>query len=439
MSRHRAHAPLRFRLTGSLLVLALCALPLVGFEQAEPVAQVSAAHQHAHHAAAHHAAKHAKKHTKKKAKKKSKKKSKKKHVTKHVTTPATTSAATAASAVASTPSTTVTTATTTTAATVSSAAVLATGAAKPVTGFLGSANAYRLDVSNAPLNSDSAGMVANLTSQVTSYYGGVAAFNVWNYNTTFYQAAASTPLQRVIWDNCQNKSYTPSLLYTVSAGAAFVDVPIPADAVAASGTDAELAIWSPSRDKLWEFWKAKKSSDGWHACWGGRIDSWSTSPGYFTNGAGATATGLPVASGAIGITEAQAGSINHALNLVVINAANYATYSYPAQRSDGNQAVGTAHAIPEGTRFRLDPTLDVDSLKLTPIAKAVAKAAQKYGFIVSDKGGSVGVQAESGTGVATVTGTNPWNALMAGVPAYNIMKNFPWSRLQALPMNYGKP
>ena len=45
---------------------------------------------------------------------------------------------------------------------------------------------------------------------------------------------------------------------------------------------------------------------------------------------------------------------------------------------------------------------------------------------------------ESGAGVQAATGVNPWNQLMAGTPSYNIMKNFPWSRLQALPMNYGQ-
>jgi 7-keto-8-aminopelargonate synthetase-like enzyme len=81
----------------------------------------------------------------------------------------------------------------------------------------------------------------------------------------------------------------------------------------------------------------------------------------------------------------------------------------------------------------------VDGLALTPVAKMVAKAAQKYGFIVTDKAGAVSVIAESGAGVQAKTGVNPWNAIMGSTPSYLMMRNFPWDKLQALPRNYGKP
>ncbi len=95
-------------------------------------------------------------------------------------------------------------------------------------------------------------------------------------------------------------------------------------------------------------------------------------------------------------------------------------------------------AIMEGQRFRLDPSIDVASLGLTPIATAVARSAQKYGFIVTDRAGTLTISTESGQAATQATGTNPWTKLMAGKPAYLIMKNFPWTRLQALPMNYGQ-
>ena len=69
----------------------------------------------------------------------------------------------------------------------------------------------------------------------------------------------------------------------------------------------------------------------------------------------------------------------------------------------------------------------------------IAVAAQKYGFIVNDKGGAVAVIAEDGTSTAAVTGTNPWTTLLNGVPSYSMMRNFPWDRLQALPRDYMKP
>ncbi|MDQ1540502.1 MAG: hypothetical protein QOH29_1228, partial [Actinomycetota bacterium] len=131
------------------------------------------------------------------------------------------------------------------------------------------------------------------------------------------------------------------------------------------------------------------------------------------------------------------GSIDHALALAIVDAAPWRIVSWPAQRSDGSS--GSSSPIAEGTRFRLDPSVDVDRLNLTPVAKMIAKAAQQYGFIVTDKAGAVSVIGESGAGVQAATGVNPWTAIIGKTPSYLVMRNFPWDKLEALPRNYGKP
>lgn len=305
----------------------------------------------------------------------------------------------------------------------------------PRGGPFGAGSVWRDDLRYAPVATNSAALVAKLDAQVKAYYGGVAAFNVWNYTTNIYTV---DPLQGRVdlrWDDCQGKGHVPTGIYGTTGQ--FVSVPMPSDAVPASGTDAALSLYQPSSDTLWSFWKVRKLTDGWHACWGGRMEQASTNPGFFGGGFGTTATSLAVEGGLVNIKDVQAGSIDHALSLVVVDAASYDNFSWPAQRSDGADA--SADAIPEGTRFRLNPAVDVDSLALHPIAKMVAKAAQKHGFIVSDKGGAVSVQAEGGTGVQGVTGANPWDTLLGGKPSYSIMTNFPWSQLQAMPKDYGKP
>jgi hypothetical protein len=258
---------------------------------------------------------------------------------------------------------------------------------------------------------------------------------VWRYNTSVYSVAASTPRVDVGWDNCQGKTYVPTGL--VGVGGQFTGVPIPANAVPAAGTDAELSVYSASTDQLWEFWKASHRADGWHACWGGRIDHVSTSTGYFSGGFGASASGLAISGGTVSLADVQRGYINHALALAIVDAAPWKIVSWPAQRSDGSSA--SLSPIAEGTRFRLDPSINVDALALTPIAKMVAKAAQQYGFIVTDKAGAVSVIAESGAGVKATTGVDPWVAILGSTPSYLVMRNFPWDKLQALPRNYGKP
>jgi hypothetical protein len=308
----------------------------------------------------------------------------------------------------------------------------------PVGGFGGSANEWLRDISAAPVAAHSGALVANLTQQVASRYNGVAAFNYDAYNVAFFTAHPSTPETTVIWDNCQNKAQVPAALYDRAAGAHFVGVPIPAKAVPSKGSDGELTIWRPATHQLWELWRARKRADGWHACWGGRIDHFWSNRGHFRQPMGVSASGMELASGVVGIKEMQAGHIDHALAIGLPEVANYSTWSYPANRSDGQLPTGTRHAIMEGQRFRLDPSIHVASLRLTPIAAAVARAAKRYGFIVTDVAGTLTISTESGANAAHQTGTNPWLAMMGGLPSWEIMRNFPWDRLQALPVDYGK-
>jgi hypothetical protein len=83
--------------------------------------------------------------------------------------------------------------------------------------------------------------------------------------------------------------------------------------------------------------------------------------------------------------------------------------------------------------------VNVDALPLHPLAKMIAKAAQTYGFIVTDKSGAVAVVTENGAAVKAKTGVDPWKRILGKTPSWLLMKGFPWDRLQALPKDYGKP
>jgi hypothetical protein len=283
---------------------------------------------------------------------------------------------------------------------------------------------------------DSAATVAYLAASVTDRYGGVAAFNAGRFSNSFYVVDAATPRVDVAFDDCQGKGYLPDGL--TGPGGQFSDVPVPAVAVAAPGTDKMMSIWSPASDQLWEFWRMERGADGqWMACWGGRIDRVSASPGYFSGRFGATATGLSATGGMVSLGDVRAGRIDHALSLVVPHAATYRRVSWPAQRSDGEDP--NPAAVPEGSRLRLDPSVDVGSLGLSPVAEMIARAAQTYGFLVADTGGAVAVVAEHGAAEQSVTGRDPWDGLLGGTPDYLMLQGFPWDRLQALPQDYGKP
>ncbi|MEJ5866156.1 hypothetical protein WDV85_00210 [Pseudokineococcus sp. 5B2Z-1] len=296
-------------------------------------------------------------------------------------------------------------------------------------------NAFAKDVSRAPLDSSSRAMVANLEHQVTSRYGGVAAFNAFSFGASLNMASTGQRRVDVRFDDCQGKGWTPPALY--GPGGQFEDVPIPADAIPAKGTDGHLTVYSPSTDQLWEFWKARKTSSGWSACWGGRIDGISQSDGAFPKTFGASASGLASSLGAVQMGEAARGDVDHAVSLLLPRIAHYSDVNYPATRSDGWDR--SSSAIPMGTRFRLDPSVDVERLGLHPVAEAVARAAQRYGFVVTDTAGAVSVQAESGEGIRTRTGSNPWNGILDGTPQYAVMAGFPWGDLQVVREDWGAP
>ena len=216
-------------------------------------------------------------------------------------------------------------------------------------------------------------------------------------------------------------------------------MPIPAYAEPADGTDAEMTIYQPSTDTIWEFWQARKAGGQWQACWGGRMQNASKTPGIWPHPYGTTATGLPFLGGQITAEELQRGEIQHAMGIGLVDLESSNVFSWPANRSDGDNPKGAPNRIPEGLRFRLNPSVNVDALKMHPVGRIIAKAAQKYGFVVWDKGGAIVLRAQNPKSYTNHGQADPYPALFKGTPSYAILDGFPWDRLQFLPMDYGKP
>ena len=294
---------------------------------------------------------------------------------------------------------------------------------------------FTAGVRQAPVAANSAAIVSDLAAQVAHNNGGNASLNVWQYNVSVHTVPADQKRIRIAFDDCQGKHYVPKQLY--GPGGQFEDVPVPDDAIPASGSDSTLSIWSPSTDQYWDLWKMKRTTTGWSACWGGRVDHASTSQGYFDNGVGASASGIVSSSGMLTVRDVMNGRADHALTVAIPDVMSWKTFSWPAQRSDGWSA--SASLVMEGQRLRLDPRVDVDRLNLTPVARIIAHAAQDYGLVITDKSGTVAFSAENGARAQAVTGVNPWPELLGKSKSYNVMAGFPWASLQALPKDYGKP
>jgi hypothetical protein len=216
--------------------------------------------------------------------------------------------------------------------------------------------------------------------------------------------------------------------------------PLPPNARPADPPDGdhELSLYQPATDTLWDLHYLRRVSGGprprWVAAWGGRMRHVSESPGYFTNARGrmtfgASASRLTLFGGLQTIEELEAGRIDHAVDLVLPNVAQ-GRFVWPAQDSDDEGHAIGPDPVPEGTRFRLPASLDVDTLGLPPYTRMLAKAIQRYGAVVRDRGGVVSFKAED----PRPRGTDPYSAIFGGQypDQDHLFARFPWRKLQVV-------
>lgn len=295
---------------------------------------------------------------------------------------------------------------------------------------------------DAPLDPDSDRLVRTLQNEVERNQEASSGPSISTHqNTTpLYTVPADQPTVRVALDD-------PDPHWRAGLQAAFEQVPIPADAVESKGVDGYMTVWQPSTDKLWELYRARKEADGWHAEWGGAIENVSQSPGYYTQDAwpgahnrwGSTATSLPVVGGTMMLDEFEAGEVDHALAFA-IPWPRRDVYAWPAQRTDGSGEGD--YLIPEGARFRLDPSVDLSTLSMHPVARMMAEAVQRHGMVLRDRTGSaVNFYAEDprpkpepGTDWKQASPYFQDGGYFRGQWPQKILASFPWEHLQLLDM-----
>ncbi|SFV17006.1 hypothetical protein [Pseudoduganella namucuonensis] len=292
---------------------------------------------------------------------------------------------------------------------------------------------YKPIPASTPLHPQSAAFVSEFLRQKAAYYGNVN-LNTASYSSPVYIADATTPTKRVAYWDCTGKGFVDQSLV-----AQWASVPIPAAAKPSAGTDGEMTVYQPSTNTLWEFWQASNTNGQWRACWGGQLKSASSGNGIWPNPYGTTATGLPFIGGQVTAEELKRGEIRHVIGIALVDLAHYNIFYWPANRSDGYNPNNAPNRIPEGTRFRLDPSINVDALNISAAAKTIAKAGQKYGFVVWDHAGSLSIRAQNVVSYTALGQANPYPALFGGLPEYSVLNGIPWDRLQFLPKDYGKP
>jgi hypothetical protein len=282
---------------------------------------------------------------------------------------------------------------------------------------------------SAPIDPRSAPIVNQLNREISreQLAGEGPTINTLSYSVPIYTVPVEQPTVTV-------RLTAPGASTLRSSWA---QVPLPAEAHPANGSDGHLVLWQPSTDRLWEFWRLARDESGWYASWGGSMQDVSSSSGVYSSeswpGAtpwwGASASSLSIAGGVITLEDFERGQINHALAIATPNIRSN-VFALPAQRTDGKSS--DPLALPEGAHLRLNPGLDLNSLHLPPVTLMLAEAAQRYGIFVRDGAPAVtSFYAEDPTPLGSNPYTGPRGYFQGKSPT-QLAAAFPWTDLELL-------
>jgi hypothetical protein len=156
--------------------------------------------------------------------------------------------------------------------------------------------------------------------------------------------------------------------------------PIPDSPLIEGGSDGHLLTVNTDTCTLYELFDAREGSGGdWSAGSGAIFDLSSNAlrPAGWTS---ADAAGLPILPGLVRYDEVAAGEIDHALRFTAPTTRKY--HIYPA-RHDASSSTSTS-LPPMGLRLRLKASASLAGL--SPDARVIAVALQRYGMILADNG-----------------------------------------------------
>lgn len=149
------------------------------------------------------------------------------------------------------------------------------------------------------------------------------------------------------------------------------------------GHDQHYLTIDPERRRAWELISLRRWLWRWEADAGA---TWSMDSNDYPTGSTIVA-GLPLLPGVIRYDEVESGSIDH-LILAASPISARGKYIWPAKNSDG--VSDDPDAPPMGAWMRL--RADADLSGLGPQATIIARAAQRYGLMISDTGPGFGVR-----------------------------------------------
>ena len=254
-------------------------------------------------------------------------------------------------------------------------------------------SAWNEDVSRLPLLSNSAAMIAQITSDLASNRWTLRAF----YEMNYVLVPDGQPAQSIRFFNYPAESdldggVSPNGLYPIPANLPVETWPNQTgnltlaqwqQDVNNTGGDRHAIIVKPGAGFIWETWLTRLVSGAWQASNGAKFDLKSNTlrPAGWTSG---DAAGLPMFPALVRFDECERGMVEHAVRLVVKRTRVGPIYPATHQASVGNT---TSPDIPAmGQRLRLKASFTVPA-NWTKQEKAVCLGLKKYGGLVADNGG----------------------------------------------------
>ena len=291
-------------------------------------------------------------------------------------------------------------------------------------------NPWNQNISNAPVASNSAAIIAHIGSSIKLHPD-------WGADSS---ANGSDPLYGIPINIVHgNSTATVNVTITNYPGSSDIEaVPMPANPViegdyqngpnlngAGYGSgqrgDSHLIIWDEDNNIAYEFYLASRPTDKtntsgkWEAAqetvWNMNTDTFRTL-GYTS----ADAAGLSVLAGLVRpdeglpVSQGGQGAIDHAIRFTLPSGDINPQYVYPASH-EVNVSSQASDKLPMGARLRLANTPAVNALiaQMGPESQAIATAMQQYGLILADDGSAMYVTGTSASVDANNNIALTWN------------------------------
>ena len=242
--------------------------------------------------------------------------------------------------------------------------------------------AYNQDISQAPLDSNSASYIATLNANAPTIgldYPGIEIYNI---------VPASQPMVTLAQGSTLD-GFNSSDTFSLSLSPAAVPIPtgVQYENMGVANADHHLMILQQGTCRLFEgyTWGATApTATGWGFIQWDLSGSNAQIPDALEIGS-TTAAGTPLLPGVIWPEEIAAGEINHAIDIVMPgNAISKCNYVHPASSGEWDATGGGT--FPYGGRLRLKANYDMSGYTGTQ-ALIVLRALQKYGMINTDDSG----------------------------------------------------